>query len=75
MSPDSKSFSKAGSTADLASRHLDKFSVQEGGEHHEFRLSSHFQPIYSLAHRRPVGFEGLIRAIDSNGRKVPPVEL
>jgi len=61
---------------DLAVSHLDKFSVQEeGGERQEFRLSSHFQPIYSLAHRRPVGYEGLIRATDSSGRNVPPVEL
>jgi len=61
---------------DLAVSHLDKFSVQEeGGERQEFRLSSHFQPIYSLAHRRPVGYEGLIRATDSSGRNVPPDEL
>jgi len=50
-------------------------SRQEGGARHEYRLSSHFQPIYSLAHQRPVGYEGLIRAIDSRGRQVPPIEL
>ena len=61
---------------DLASSDLEKFSVQEeGGKRHEFRLSSHFQPIYSLAHRRPVGYEGLIRATDPGGRNVPPAEL
>ena len=60
----------------LASSDLEKFSVQEeGGKRHEFRLSSHFQPIYSLAHRRPVGYEGLIRATDPGGRNVPPAEL
>ena len=56
---------------------LDKYSAQgERGERDEFNLSSHFQPIYSLAHRRPVGHEGLIRAVDSSsGRRVEPLEL
>ncbi|TMH38428.1 MAG: EAL domain-containing protein [Betaproteobacteria bacterium] len=56
---------------------LDKYSPQgEGGERDEFSLSSHFQPIYSLAHRRPVGYEGLIRAVDcASGRRVAPLEL
>src|SRR5437899_1907141 len=56
---------------------LDKYSAQgERGERDEFSLSSHFQPIYSLAHRRPVGYEGLIRAVDSaSGRRVEPLEL
>ena len=55
---------------------LEKFhSQREGGERQEYRLSSHFQAIYSLAHRRPVGYEGLIRAIDSRGRQIPPIEL
>ena len=39
------------------------------------RLSSHFQPIFSLAHRKPVGHEGLIRAVDAQGRPLPPLEL
>jgi len=38
-------------------------------------LSSQFQPIYSLAHRRPVGYEGLIRARDAGGALVTPAEL
>jgi len=61
---------------DLAPPHLDKYITQgERGAHEEFRLSSHFQPIFSLAHRRPVGYEGLIRAVDAHGRSVPPYEL
>jgi EAL domain-containing protein (putative c-di-GMP-specific phosphodiesterase class I) len=40
-----------------------------------FVLSSHFQPIYSLAHRRAVGYEALIRARDPGGRAVSPAEL
>jgi len=38
-------------------------------------LSSQFQPIFSLAHRRPVGYEGLIRARDAAGAVVTPAEL
>jgi EAL domain-containing protein (putative c-di-GMP-specific phosphodiesterase class I) len=38
-------------------------------------LSSQFQPIFSLAHRRPVGYEGLIRARDANNQPVSPAEL
>ena len=38
-------------------------------------LSSQFQPIFSLAHRRPVGYEGLIRALDGGGATVSPAEL
>src|SRR5437773_6477407 len=55
---------------------LDKYSPQgERGERDELSLWSHFQPIYSLAHRRPVGYEGLIRATDASGRRVAPGEL
>src|SRR5881296_3099740 len=56
---------------------LDKYYSQgERGEGDEFSLSSHFQPIYSLTHRRPVGYEGLIRAVHSaSGRRVEPLEL
>src|SRR3977135_3737504 len=56
---------------------LDKYYAHgERGERDEFSVSSHFQPIYSLAHRRPVGYEGLIRAVHSaSGRRVEPAEL
>ncbi|WP_409526473.1 EAL domain-containing protein [Nitrincola sp. MINF-07-Sa-05] len=37
-------------------------------------LSSHFQPIFSLAHRRAVGYEGLIRA-HVNGIHESPAQL
>jgi EAL domain-containing protein (putative c-di-GMP-specific phosphodiesterase class I) len=61
---------------DLAWPLLDKYTTQgERGAREEFRLSSHFQPIFSLAHRRPVGYEGLIRATDQRGRPVSPYEL
>src|SRR5690349_24826077 len=61
---------------DLAPPRLDQYTAQgERGEREEFRLTSHFQPIFSLAHRRPVGYEGLIRATSSRGRSVTPYEL
>ena len=60
---------------DLA-RSLEKYTAHgEHGEREELRLPSHFQPIFSLAHRRPVGYEGLIRATDARGRIVRPYEL
>jgi EAL domain-containing protein (putative c-di-GMP-specific phosphodiesterase class I) len=47
----------------------------EGGSTREFRLSSHFQPIFSFAHRRPVGYEGLLRGIDESERPYSATEL
>ncbi len=35
---------------------------------------SAFQPILSLAHRRPVGYEGLLRAHAADGKPVPPLD-
>ncbi|MBF0175575.1 MAG: EAL domain-containing protein [Magnetococcales bacterium] len=41
-----------------------------------FRLKSAFQPIFSLSHQKPAGFEGLIRAVDRGSeRKVTPKAL
>ena len=44
-------------------------------DYHHFTLSSHFQPIFSISHRRPVGYEGLIRAVDAEQRPHSPQEL
>lgn len=38
-------------------------------------LSSHFQPIFSLSHRRPVGHEALMRARDNDQRSVSPLQV
>lgn len=38
-------------------------------------LKSHFQPIFSLAHRRVVGYEALLRGTTPEGTSVPPPEL
>src|SRR3981081_3422639 len=66
----------APNTADLARSPTDTLTVEtEGGPPSEFRLSSHFQPIFSLAHRRPVGYEGLIRGTDAHGKAYLATEL
>src|SRR5713226_754996 len=61
---------------DPAPSHPDTFFVEgDGGARAEFRLSSHFQPIFSFAHRRPVGYEGLIRGTDASGKAYLATEL
>lgn len=41
----------------------------------EYRLFSAFQPIYSIAHKRIVGLEGLLRGVDAEGSLIPPWKL
>ncbi|EMR12366.1 hypothetical protein MPL1_10542 [Methylophaga lonarensis MPL] len=41
-------------------------------EYQGLTLSSHFQPIFSISHRRPVGYEGLLRASTDSGALIPP---
>src|SRR6267143_6157245 len=66
----------APNTTDLAPSPTDTLIVEtEGGLRSELRLSTHFQPIFSLAHRRPVGYEGLIRGTDSNGKAYLATQL
>src|SRR5216684_3229122 len=66
----------ATSATDLAPSRPDTLFVEaEGGSPSEFRLFTHFQPIFSLAHRRPVGYEGLIRGTDSTGKAYLATEL
>lgn len=49
---------------------------EEGGrwaaQHQGLRVSSQFQPIYSLPHRRPVGYEALARFTGPGGVAVDP---
>lgn len=42
------------------------------GHFRGLRLDSHFQPIYSLAHRRIVGHEALLRAQTADGSPIAP---
>jgi EAL domain-containing protein (putative c-di-GMP-specific phosphodiesterase class I) len=41
----------------------------------QLSLSSAFQPIFSIAHRKAVGFEGLLRAYTEQGDYVPPGQV
>ena len=43
--------------------------------HGSYQLHTAFQPIFSYAHKRAVGFEGLVRARDPLGSSVTPGEL
>ena len=66
----------AANAADSAASDIDLFAVDaDDGSRREYRLATHFQPIFSLAHRRPVGLEALIRGTDSSGKVYLPAEL
>jgi len=43
------------------------------GHYKDLSLQSHFQPIFSLAHKRAVGYEALLRARKANGEPVSPL--
>lgn len=45
------------------------------GEFRDYTLASAFQPIFSLSHRNPVGYEALCRASTSDGSSVSPFKL
>jgi EAL domain-containing protein (putative c-di-GMP-specific phosphodiesterase class I) len=65
-----------GDAANAADLEVDVFTVDADDEpRRTYRLATHFQPIFSLAHRRPVGFEALIRGTDPEGRVYLPAEL
>ena len=49
-------------------------ATQTLGTFGNLKLGTHFQPIISLAHRRIVGFEALLRATGSDGKKLDPYE-
>jgi EAL domain-containing protein (putative c-di-GMP-specific phosphodiesterase class I) len=64
------------STVDPGTSGVEVFVVDaDDGPRREYRLSTHFQPIFSLAHRRPVGYEALIRGTDPDGKVYLPAEL
>lgn len=44
-------------------------------DYEQYKLFSAFQPIYSIAHRRIVGVEGLLRAVDASDNLIPPWKL
>lgn len=64
--------------AELPLGKIEKFACEEGarvsGRFGQFTIRSAFQPIYSLAHRRPVGYEALLRPC-SGDRPMSPLTL
>ena len=44
-------------------------------QHHDFTLTTVFQPIFSLSHQRAVGYESLLRAHDTLDRPVSPLDV
>ncbi len=60
---------------DELARHAES---REGEIHARFRtltLHSHFQPVFSLSHRRAVGFEGLVRGRRPDGSPALPRDI
>lgn len=55
--------------------HFERAENHVAGRYRDFSLRSAFQPIFSFAHGRAVGFEGLARAWDVDGKPVPPPVL
>ncbi|RPH50167.1 MAG: hypothetical protein EHM91_02305, partial [Planctomycetota bacterium] len=50
--------------------HLRPADAHVEGRYKDLSIRSAFQPIFSFAHARPVGFEGLARATDAQGNAV-----
>lgn len=53
-------------------------SIHDGQVVGHFRgliICSHFQPIFSIAHKRPVGYEALLRAKNHAGVSVSPLDV
>ncbi|MGQ5525210.1 sensor domain-containing phosphodiesterase [Chitinimonas sp. PSY-7] len=57
---------------------LDLLQKQEPhytASHRGLMLNSYFQPIFSFAHQRVVGYEGLMRAWTTSGQALPPTTV
>lgn len=50
-------------------------SNRTNADYLQYCLDSHFQPIFSLPHRRVIGHEALLRPYDREGRLVSPLDL
>lgn len=59
--------------------YMESFITAEGrylaAQYNGIKLHSHFQPIYSLAHQRIVGFEALVRPSRADGNPLSPLAL
>ena len=61
-------------TLDVIERLIAIDSGNAYGTFRDLRLSSHFQPVFSLAHGRAVGYEALLRAAGPDGNPVAPYD-
>ncbi len=52
-------------TLDQIEPFIQLHSSHVSGMFRDIQINSAFQPIFSLAHRRPVGFEALLRPVGS----------
>ena len=68
-------FSKELSALDQIEAVTQSLDAEVVGHYRDLRLASHFQPIFSLAHKRPVGYEALLRAQDQAGHNIPPLAV
>ncbi len=59
----------------MATLHSDSTQQNNTATFKQHSLCSAFQPIYSIAHRRPVGYEALIRPFSPTGDPVSPLHL
>jgi EAL domain-containing protein (putative c-di-GMP-specific phosphodiesterase class I) len=63
------------SSTDIVEKSTFRHKGRTFGSFSDFQLTSAFQPIYSLAHKRIVGYEALVRAEDRNRQPVSPARL
>ncbi|WP_179404792.1 EAL domain-containing protein [Burkholderia guangdongensis] len=57
---------------------LARLTATPGGwraDYHGATLSSVFQPVLSITHKRVVGYEALLRVVDANGTSISPTAL
>lgn len=63
------------SALDRIERDISVIDGKIAGHFAGLRIESHFQPIYSLAHRRPVGYEALMRGYGDQAKPVSPLDI
>lgn len=66
-------------TRDFSLSGIEASTTSDGNEikgwFKQFQLRSHYQPIFSLSHRRAVGYEALVRPVDAQGQALSPLTL
>jgi EAL domain-containing protein (putative c-di-GMP-specific phosphodiesterase class I) len=68
-------FNKPLTALDKIEQATQQFNGEVQGIYQSLKLSSHFQPIYSLVHKRPIGYEALLRAQDQAQNNISPLNV